>query len=284
MKTLADPLRKAASEAPVSAPRAATAPVGAAASPAVQRLRETSYALNARPEVVAQRALGERLSVASRAVLQRAAHRPEQGSRVRYAGHTWNVTISAINSPNIRLHRPPNHTVNLAWAQANYTIVRDNDANDHDLRENDLAAGIDAYGGLSDIDRNHTIRQKFQAARLRALAMIKDIARPTVNAGSRGALEALTLGDFEVTRTGPVLVGAGKPTEAAEWECRWVEGQDRDNPRRIWTFVIDSDNPLPTSSQEPHVGWTVSAEAGSQPAVPNTFGHVWLDFVPVMRD
>lgn len=281
---LADPLRKPAAEAPVRLHGATTATPGVAGPPAVQRLAETSRALNARPEVVAQRAMGDKLSAAPGAVLQRAAHRPEQGSRVRYAGHTWNVALSAIDNPNIRLQRPPNHIVNLAWAQANYTIVRDNNANDHDLRENDLAAGVDAYAGLSDIDRNHTIRQKFQAARVRALAMIKDIARPIVNAGSRAALEALTLGDFEVTRMGSVLVGAGKPTEAAEWECRWIEGLDRDNPRRIWTFVIDSDNPLATSSQEPHVGWTVSAAAGSQPAVPNTFGHVWLDFVPVMRD
>lgn len=59
----ADQLRKPSSAVPVPA-RAASA-AGSAVSPAVQRLQAISRALNARPEVVAQRALSQKLSAPS---------------------------------------------------------------------------------------------------------------------------------------------------------------------------------------------------------------------------
>lgn len=67
MTLFANPLRKSFSAAPAPA-RASAAPPGLTTSPAVQRLQDTSRALNARPEVVAQRALSERLSAAPAAM------------------------------------------------------------------------------------------------------------------------------------------------------------------------------------------------------------------------
>jgi hypothetical protein len=218
--------------------------------------------------------------------VQRAPHRPEQGSEIRYNGQIWNVTASGIANPDITIHRSPNHTVHLNWATENYTIIRANNANDHDLRENNLGAAgapVDGYENLSVFERNEKIRTKFSAARNQALTMIKTLVSQQINAGSRASLTAVALSDFEVTRRGPTLLGTGKREEPAQWELKWIEGTI-DNARRTWTFVIDSDNPLATSSQDPHVGWQVSAVAGTQGAVDNTFGHVWLDHVPVMRD
>lgn len=215
-------------------------------------------------------------------VVQRAAHRADQGSQVRYQGNVWNVTVSAIHNPQMTLQRAPNHIVHVNWANAAYTILRANTVQDHDLRESDLEAGVDAYANLSESEQDQKSRTNFRAARVRALTMIKACALPHVNLQSQASLNAITLQDFIVTVQGQTLSGSGKPNEAAQWEHIWVEGQ-ANNPRRTWTFVIDSDDPLPTSSQEPHVGWTVSAAQGTQAAVGNTFGHIWLDRVPVKR-
>lgn len=217
-------------------------------------------------------------------LVQRAPHRPTQGSQIRYQGQVWDVQVSGLNNPNISIHRG-NHTVHIPWATSNFTIIRQNTNQDHDLRENDLGAQggpVDAYAGLSYFDRIAKIKEKFAAGKARALQMIKAFVSPQVNQGSRPSLNQITLEQFVVTQQGLDLVGAGKAQGDAEWQLTWIEGE-QDHPRRTWTFVIDADNPLPESSQDPHVGWTVSALAGSQGAVGNTFGHVWLDHVPVMR-
>lgn len=218
-------------------------------------------------------------------VIQRRGHRPALNSQVRYQGHVWNVTASAANNPQITIHRAPNHTVHLQWATANFTIIRANTAQDHDLRQDDLGAAIpvDAYDApfvfLSR--RESQVNARFQQAKAQALVMIKATAAPHVGAAYVGGLNALTLDDFTTTQTGRTLIGPSA-TQAAEWQCNWIEG-NLPNFRRRWKFVIDVDNPLPDSAQDPHVGWTVSAEAGTQGAVANVFGHVWLDYVPVSR-
>jgi hypothetical protein len=219
-------------------------------------------------------------------VIQRAPHRPDQGTNIRYLGQIWTVIVSAINNPQITIRRAPNNTQHIDWAAANYTIIREDTDQDHDLRENDLGAGagpVDAYAGLSTFDYQAKVRKKFSNARDQALIMIKNTASQHINhQASQASLNAISLTDFEITRKGPTLIGAGKAKEAAQWELTWIEGS-ADNLRRTWRFIIDSDNPLPTSSQDPHVGWTVSAAPGTQGAIQNTFGHVWLDHVPVMR-
>jgi hypothetical protein len=125
--------------------------------------------------------------------------------------------------------------------------------------------------------RERQILDRFAVARARALTMIKNIATPHVNQANTAALNAITLDSFSVTKHGVTLVGPSS-TQPAEWELTWREGD-----RRTWKFVIDVDNPEADSHQEPHVGWEVSAEAGTQAAVARTLGHVWLDHVPTTR-
>jgi hypothetical protein len=218
-------------------------------------------------------------------VIQRAAHRPNLGSQVIYNGLTYNVIQSAAGNPQIQLRLAAHPQTTLApinWAAAAYTIIRPNNAQDHDLRVNNPGQGVDRYAALSYFERIADIRARFATARAQALAMIKAHAAPQVAAAALPSLNALTLGDFVVTQESPTIIGAGTTREPSEWQVRWVEG-DVDNPRRVWTLVIDSDDPLPDSIQEPHVGWTASAAAGAAAAVPNTFGHVWVDHVPVSR-
>ncbi len=156
--------------------------------------------------------------------IQHAGHRPDPNSQLRYLGQIWTVTASALGNSQITIWRRPNNTVHLQWATANYTIIRQNTPQDHDLRENDPGAGIDAYANLSSFKLNDKVRQKFRDAKDRALTMIKNLAVQSVNQQSIQSLNALTLDDFHVTRRGPTLLGAGKSTEAAEWECIWIEG------------------------------------------------------------
>jgi hypothetical protein len=217
-------------------------------------------------------------------VVQRAGHRPKQNTQVRYQGLIWTVQKSAPNNPQITLHRQPNHTVNLQWAQANYTIIRENTEQDHDLRQNNPGAviPIDAYdppGFLSQ--RESQVIGRYNQALTQALTMIKTVALKHVRQEDRAGLGALTLKDFAITKTSNTLIGPSR-TQAAEWECTWVEGLP-DHMRRRWKFVIDVDNPLPDKDQEPHVGWTVSAQAGTVEGINNVYGHVWLDHVPVSR-
>jgi hypothetical protein len=79
MDLYADRPLKSAAAAHAPARTVPAAP-GTTGSPAVQRLRETSRSLNARPEVVAQRALGEKLSAAASAS-QRVGELDAQRSR-----------------------------------------------------------------------------------------------------------------------------------------------------------------------------------------------------------
>lgn len=195
--------------------------------------------------------------------------------RIEYGGHTWTVQQSAEGNDMIRIFRPPNNTQNINWRTSDFKIIRANNDRDHDMRE-----GEDAYGGY--FQKNSKIREKFAAAKDKALEMIKTKARQSVQQAYRGELDALTLADFEITQRGPALAGAGGGEEAAEWQCNWTEGT-QENPRRHWKFVIDSDNPLPESHQEPHVGWEVSAVGVASGNVDRTLGHIWLDFVPVTR-
>ena len=204
------------------------------------------------------------------------------GSSVSYNNQVWLVTVSNPNNPQITIFRQPNQTFHLDWRIAPYKIIRNNTARDHDLRENDLSTGVNAYQGLSSFERALKIRRRFTEAREQALVMIKDAVDPQINAASQESLDSLGLMDFITVRRGAALIGPGKNEEPAEWECTWIEGNVA-NPRRTWTFIIDSDNPEDTSPQEPHVGWTVSAAQGTQGAVANMTGHVWLDFVPVKR-
>jgi hypothetical protein len=226
---------------------------------------------------------------AGAAVVQRAPHRADQGSQITYLGQPWHVLASAAGNPVMTITRG-NQTRTINWAAANYTIPRANTAQDHDLRENNLgavtaagvAAPIDRYADLDPFALDQKIRENFKAGRVRALAMIKASARNHANQASHQSLNALTLDDFAVTQLGEALSGAGKPQQPAEWQAKWVEG-NAVHPRRTWTFEINSDDPLPENPQDPHVGWTVSAAAGSELAVNNIVGHVWLDRVPVKR-
>jgi hypothetical protein len=98
MPTLADPLQKSSTAAPVRA-RAGTVTPGLASSPAVQRLEDTSRALNARSEVVAQRALGETLSTAS------TAHRAANRTGLPDALKAGVETLSGVSMDDVRVHR-----------------------------------------------------------------------------------------------------------------------------------------------------------------------------------
>lgn len=212
-------------------------------------------------------------------------HLPSTGAIIRYMGELWTVQVSRPQNPTISIWRSPNHNIHIPWRTAPFTIIRTNNLNDYDMRENDKGAAQgpkDEYTRLSQLEKSLKIRGKFEQAKQQALRMIKTFTQPHVNQASLASLNAIIVEDFSVTAKGPTLLGAGKNEEPAEWHFTWIEGNET-NTRRTWHFVIDSDNPLETSSQEPHVGWTVSALAGSQPGVPNTFGHIWLDFVPVRR-
>lgn len=210
-------------------------------------------------------------------VVQRAPHRPDVGMRVRYNGQTWTVQVSSRENDQITIHRPPNHTQHLQWRTADFTILRANTNQDHDLRQGQNAYAAPGFASR----RTDQIIQRFQDAKARALRMIKDTARPHVQSASRNALDAITLGDFSISQTGTTLIGPSRE-QAAEWKLSWTEGNP-ENPRRTWHFTIDADNPEPESSQEPHVGWECQATAGASSAVARVLGHIWLDFVPVSR-
>jgi hypothetical protein len=97
MSVHADPARAFARTTPAP-PRTAGASA-LVASPAVQRLEKTSRALNARPEVVAQRALGETLSAASTA--QRVANRTGLPDALKAGVET----LSGMSMDDVRVHR-----------------------------------------------------------------------------------------------------------------------------------------------------------------------------------
>lgn len=205
--------------------------------------------------------------------LQFAGHRPAVDMTINYQGNDWTVFVSAPNNPQISIRRPPNHTQPINWQTANFTINRQNNDQDHDLRRGEAA--YDAPGFASK--REHQILAQFQRAKAQALAMAKNTARPHVNQTNRQALDDKTLEDFRISQIGLTLIGASSK-QPSEWKLTWPEGD-----RRTWEFTIDVDNPEAESSQEPHVGWEVLARAGTQAAVGRVLGHVWLDYVPTSR-
>jgi hypothetical protein len=114
MAQQAEQLRKSPAAAPAPV-RAASAAPGFAPSPAVQRLQELSASLNARPEVVAQRALGERLSAASAA--RRA---PANRTGLPDALKSGVEALSGHSMDDVRVHRNSGRPAQLqahAYAQ-----------------------------------------------------------------------------------------------------------------------------------------------------------------------
>jgi hypothetical protein len=98
MSLHAEPLQKSSTAPPTPARAAATAAL--ADSPTVQRLQATSRALNARPDVVAQRALGETLSAAS--TTQRA---PVNRTGLPDTLKAGVETLSGMSMDDVRVHR-----------------------------------------------------------------------------------------------------------------------------------------------------------------------------------
>lgn len=99
MSRYAEAVHKPARAAP--APRvAAASPAGHEASPAVQALEATGRSLNARADVVAQRALGERLSAAS--AVQRA---PANRTGLPDALKAGVEAASGVSLDDVRVHR-----------------------------------------------------------------------------------------------------------------------------------------------------------------------------------
>lgn len=220
--------------------------------------------------------------------VQRAAHRPAESkpaerSQVEYQGAIYDVIHSAEGNPQIqlRLAAPPQTLLPpITWATAAYKIIRANNQQDHDLRENNPAQGVDAYAALTHFEHLRKVKMRFHEARDRALEMIKaHVLGLNLPQALRPGLDAIRFNQFEPTKRSVTSTGTREP---CEWEYHWTEGSAQ-NPRRRWTFGIDSDDPPPDSPQEPHVGWNVSAVGGTQDGVQNTYGHVWLDHVPVAR-
>jgi hypothetical protein len=114
MAQQAEQLRKSPAAAPAPV-RAASAAPGFAPSPAVQRLEEISRSLNARPEVVAQRVLGEMLSAAS--AVQRA---PANRTGLPDALKSGVEALSGHSMDDVRVHRNSGRPAQLqahAYAQ-----------------------------------------------------------------------------------------------------------------------------------------------------------------------
>jgi hypothetical protein len=107
--------RKSASTAPLTARASAANAPAVAASPAVQRLQDLSRSLNARPEVVAQRALGDKLSAASAARLA-----PANRTGLPDALKTGVEALSGQSMDDVRVHRNSGQPAQLqahAYAQ-----------------------------------------------------------------------------------------------------------------------------------------------------------------------
>jgi hypothetical protein len=61
-------------------------------------------------------------------------HRPVVGMTIDYQNNNYTVQVSAPNNPEITIHRPPNNAVHINWQTADFTINRQDSAQDHDLR------------------------------------------------------------------------------------------------------------------------------------------------------
>ena len=166
------------------------------------------------------------------------------------------------------------HERDFNWRENEYWILRPEGAHGQDA-DRRTQPGEAALGFGS-------VRRAFDAAKREALMKIKDYARPKLIHTAVPTLDALDLMSFTVTQRQPSFdLGM---MEACEWQLEWPEG-DAYNPRRMWKFIVDADRPPATSDQEPHVGWSASAEkrAPTGTDVARQLGHIWLDDVPVGR-
>jgi len=186
--------------------------------------------------------------------------RPDTGMTVIFEGKEWIVTgKSSEDNPNVSLKDSGGKTRNMNWQTEVFTLHRPNTENDYDMRGQGSGAGV------------------ITAAKEKALEMMKayilEHGKP-VSTPNKFTLNALTVASFAATATKDPVNG-----QDAEWDCTWAQGKTR-----TWTLVIDMDRPLSTSTQDPHVGWTLSATAPKKGfEVRNVFGHVWVDDVPASR-
>lgn len=187
--------------------------------------------------------------------------RPDKGMTVTVGGKQYTVTgQSREDNPSVALKELNGaKTRNLNWQTDEFTLHRPNTEQDWDMRGRGSEDGV------------------ITAAKEKALEMMKDYilehGKP-VTGPQKFSLNAITVANFAATT-------AKDPTDGsdAEWSCTWAQGTTR-----TWTLIIDMDRPLSTSTQDPHVGWTLSATAPKKGnEVRNVFGHVWLDGVPSSR-
>lgn len=212
---------------------------------------------------------------ASVATIARAPHRPGKGAQIEWNGGVWTVDVSEVDNPMVTVSKPKQRggkdQRTISWADEDFWIVRPNNDKDFDMRER-----------VPNVQAPH-VREQFRLARERALAMIKDYAKPYVQKSAENELARLTLNDFVATKQ--ALSPLSNAQEDTEWKLEWKEGANKDRPRRTWKFTIDSDDPPPDSDQEPHVGWDAQATEGFErgSAIARKFGHIWLSSVPVSR-
>jgi hypothetical protein len=214
------------------------------------------------------------------AVLARARHRAPLNGRIEFDGHTWTVTASDKVKPTITISRQNGKKTEvrtITWADADYWILRDaGQGHDFDMRRKD-----------EDEPDAAESRSRWTRARDKALEMIKAYAAEHVLAEAKPALEAIAVTDF--TGSKPTTNTDAGAQEFSEWSLEWIEKSSRAGARmrRKWKFTLDTDKPLATSDQEPHVGWEAKvlekASGGKIADVDRALGHVWLDDVPVWR-
>jgi len=187
-------------------------------------------------------------------------HRPGVGMAIDYGDEQWEVTRSAENDPNIAIKSTGGKKTkqsSIPWATSTFTIVRPNSEKDYDMRGRGVAGDPERQKALDMMK-----------------AWIKSDKDGWVPANVI-PLNALALTDFAVSKTDASV------NLACEWTTTWVQSG---KSGRTWTLVIDMDRPLAESTQEPHVGWTLSAVSTKKGyEVRNQFGHVWVDDVPASR-
>lgn len=178
---------------------------------------------------------------------------------VNFEGKTWTVTKSSEENPNISIKETSgNKTRHLVWRESDFTIVRPNTDNDFDMRGRGSGTVV------------------ITAAKDKALDMMKAYIRAhgDVKSTQQRSLNEITVGSFNSDNVLDPNNG-----QDAQWSYDWAQGTTR-----AWHLVIDMDRPLETSSQDPHVGWTLSATSTKRGnEVRNVFGHVWVDDVPASR-
>jgi len=178
--------------------------------------------------------------------------RPDNQAVVDFNGQKWTVSESSENNPKVKLTNVSTKKVStLNWKTDKFTIERKNTENDFDMRASN--------------DEN--------AAKEKALEMMKNYinAHGGTTTGQKMELKNVTVASFTASAQHPM----------AEWSRMW---EQKTGMVRTWKLVIDMDRPLESSTQEPHVGWTLSAtstKSGNE--VKNVFGHVWLKTVSASR-